>query len=49
MEIYISAFLDPICQIAVDNTRNILYGRTKSGSIQVGCFLCLKNIVMFIF
>eukprot|EP00795_Rhopilema_esculentum_P004293 gene4293-20493_t len=26
---------DPVCQIAVDNTRNILYGRTENGNIQV--------------
>ena len=31
----LTTFLDPVCQIAVDNTRNILYGRTEHGNIQV--------------
>lgn len=37
--VYLSfSYLDPICQIAVDNTRQTLYGRTQKGSIQVTIF-----------
>lgn len=33
-------FLDPIVQIAVDNSRNILYTRSEKGVIQVRLIFC---------
>ena len=40
---------DPILQIEVDNSRNILYTRSEKGAVTVSDFLTLKDVFLKIF